>query len=207
MEISGAKAEDYLTKPTPDAKQTVKELVGKLGKNIKDGVKTKLVEKKKVSVTSETSGNACDDTVKAGVKTAIDNMKGVGGATPELKKLKSSTPSTCRVVDGKSQYTTVVDAKDLSQTEIDTVSDKFALDLASKKYKNSKRRRLLAEESTTNSYAAQEVTECADGDAECASDDAIPSDSVTQETADANSAHMASVSYSTVVLVLFSMFL
>merc|ERR1719213_239185 len=134
-------------------------------------------------------------------------MKGATGATAELKKLKSSTPSTCRVVDGKSQYTTVVDAKDLSETEIDTVSDKFALDLASKKYKNSKRRRLLAEESTTNSYAAQEVTECADGDAECESDDAISSDSVTQQTADANSAHMASVSYSTIVLVLFSMFL
>lgn len=47
VEISGAKAEDYLKKPTPDAKQTVKERVGKLGKNFKDGMITKLVEKKK----------------------------------------------------------------------------------------------------------------------------------------------------------------
>ena len=207
VEISGAKAEDYLKKPTPDAKQTVKERVGKLGKDLKDGKKTKLVEKKKVSVTSETSGNACDDTVKAGVKSAIDEMKGDTGATPELKKLKGSTSPTCRVVDGKSQYTTVVDAKDLSQTEIDTVSDKFAVDLASKKYKNSKRRRLLAEESTTNSYAAQEVTECAEGDADCENDDEIQEESVAGLVADTSSAHMASVSLSTIVLGLFSMLL
>merc|ERR1719213_632762 len=134
-------------------------------------------------------------------------MKGATGATPELKKLKGSTSSTCRVVDGKSQYTTVVDAKDLSQTEIDTVSDKFAVDLASKKYKNSKRRRLLAEESTTNSYAAQEVTECAEGDADCENDDEIQEESVAGLVADTSSAHMASVSLSTIVLGLFSMLL
>ena len=100
-----------------------------------------------------------------------------------------------------------MDAKDLSQTEIDTVSDKFAVDLASKKYKNSKRRRLLAEESTTNSYAAQEVTECAEGDADCENDDEIQEESVAGIVADTSSAHMASVSLSTIVLGLFSMLL
>ena len=126
-------------------------------------------------------------------------------SSEELKKLKESTPPKCRIVDGKSQYTTVVDAKELSKTEIDTVSDKFALDLASKKYQNSKRRRLLAQESTTNSYAAQEVTECAEGDADCANDDDITSDDVTGQTADANSAHMTSVSFCTIILVLCNM--
>lgn len=205
VEISGAAADEYEEKPTPDARQTVKDRVEKLGKNIKDGVQTKLIEKKKVSVTSETSGNACDDTVKAAVKSAIDNMKGADGTTEELKKLKESTLPKCRIVDGKSQYTTVVDAKELSETEIDTVSDKFALDLASKKYQNSKRRRLLAQESTTNSYAAQEVTECAEGDADCASDDDIASDNVTGQTGSASSAHMTSVSYCTIILVLCNM--
>lgn len=71
VEISGSDATAYDKKFTPNAKQTVKERVQKMGKAIKDGATTKFYEKKKVVVTIETSGTTCNDNVKDEFKKKI----------------------------------------------------------------------------------------------------------------------------------------
>jgi len=177
--ISGSTAATYDEKSAGNAKQTVKQHVQKLGKALKDGKVTVLVEKKKVVATIETSGKAkCDDKVKQEFKKAVDAVKASDSATAEQKKLKSSlkTPN-CRVVDSNVEYSTVIDAKDLSKTEIDSVTDSYVTSLKTKKYKTSRRRRLLhGEVTTTDTYAAQEVSECPENDSDCIEDNPIPAD-------------------------------
>merc|ERR1711871_508064 len=172
--ISGSNADAYDKKTTPDAKQTVKERVQKIGKAIKDGVETKLYEKKKLVVTIETSGTKCDENVKSQIKTKIESLRKASDATTEQKKMKGVAPPNCRVVDSKAEYTTAVDTKDLTGSDkYDKLASDTSKKLAGESYKPARRRLLLSDVSTTNSYAAQDVTECAEDDAACQTDGTI----------------------------------
>merc|ERR1711871_107041 len=178
VEISGSAAGAYEEKPTPDAKQTVKERVKKMGKAIKDGKETKLIEKKKLVITIVTSGTKCDKNVNVEFKEAVEKLRESASATVEQKKILGVAKPSCRLVDGLAEYNTVADTKDLNTTdEYDKVTTDTGSSLSSLKYKTTSRRRLLlAEVSTTNSYAAREVTECVADDTECQSDNSIEMD-------------------------------
>jgi len=183
VEISGSVASAYEEKPTPDAKQTVKERVKKMGKAIKDGKETKLYEKKKVIITIVTSGTKCDKKVIDEFKENVEKMRNSAKATAEQKKISGVAKPSCRVVDDQAEYNTAADTKDLKTAdEYDKVTTDSGASLASLKYKTTTRRRLLLTEvSTTSSYAAQDVTECVADDTECQEDASIEDTSSSEK--------------------------
>lgn len=150
-----------------------------LGRHIANGNATKLVGREKVSVAIQTKTNGrCRHEISDAF---IRHLKGLYGSGEDSagkrKMLKDIWRPSCRVVDGKAEYSTWVGARGMNATDIEEVSMILRDKIQNSIYPGTHRRLFWRSRGLTENgnvlveaYASQEIVECADGDRSCVYD-------------------------------------
>jgi len=158
VRVSGALDTDF------DA--AMKQRIMRLGNAIKDGESIVVVKFKRMLVTALASSAACES-----AKEDVFAAKALAVAQANDTRATSSRKLRCRLTDAKPEYNANVDAN-ISDSELEDLSETTASGLVGETLRrrlaqlDSLGRRLA---SVSETYAAQDVSECGASDAACAS--------------------------------------